>query len=106
MVSFIGPLRSNDRFGWIKTILSIFIHRNVVVLDSKALASDALTLGNRHTSRGVFSDVALVLARPFQPETILTHWMKIETAQWVIEQMIDLSSCIKLAKFRLFIYSL
>ena len=28
-----------------------------------------------------FDDVALVLARPFQSETILFRWMKIETTQ-------------------------
>ena len=59
--------------------------------------------------RGLFIDVALVLARSFQPKTIL-FWMKIETTQLLFVQSMlnrssDLSGRIKLAKFRLFIYS-
>ena len=60
--------------------------------------------------RGLFTDIALVLARPFQPETILFRWKKTETAQLLFVQsmlnwLFDLSGRIKLAKFRLFIYS-
>ena len=35
------------------------------------LANDALTPGNHQKGRALFTDVVLVLARPFQPETIL-----------------------------------
>ena len=60
--------------------------------------------------RGLFIGVALVLSRPFQPETILFRWMKIETTQLLFVQSMlnrssDLSGPIKQAKFRLFIYS-
>ena len=66
--------------------------------------------GNHQKGRGLFIDVALVLARPFQTETILFRWMKIETTQLIFLQSMlnrssDLSGRIKLAKFRLFIYS-
>ena len=59
---------------------------------------------------GLFTDVALALARPFQTETILFRWMKIETTQLLFGQSMlnrssDLRGGIKLAKFRLFIYS-
>ena len=74
MASFIGPLRSNDRFVWIKTTFSIFIHRNAIVPDRKALANDALTPDNHQKGRGLFIHVALVLGRPFRPETILFQW--------------------------------
>ena len=52
----------------------------------------------------------LVLARPFQPETILFWWMQIGTTQLLFVQSMlnrssDHSGLIKLAKFRLFIYS-
>ena len=51
-----------------------------------------------------------MLARPFQLETIQFRWMKIETMQLLFVQSTlnrssDLSGRIKLAKFRLFIYS-
>ena len=45
------------------------------------LANDALTLGNHHMGRGLFTDIVLVLARSFPPETIPFRWMKIETMQ-------------------------
>ena len=59
---------------------------------------------------GLFNDVALALARPFQTETILFRWMKIETmqllfGQWMLNRSSDLRGGIELAKFRLFIYS-
>ena len=82
LVSFIEPLRSNDRFVWIKNT-SIFVHRNAIVLDRKALANDALTPGNHQKGRGLFIDVA----RPFQPETILFRWLKIETTQLLFVQL-------------------
>ena len=75
------------------------------------LANDALTLGNHQKGQGLFTDIALVLARPFQPETILFRWMKIETTQLLFVQSMlnrssDLGDRIKPAKFRLFnIYS-
>ena len=81
MSSFIVLLRSNDRFVWIKTIFSIFIHGNAIVLDLKAMAP-----GNHQKGRGLRSDVALVLARPFQPEIIMFQWMKIETTQMLLVQ--------------------
>ena len=61
-------------------------------------------------SRGLFTDIALVMARPFQPETILFQWIKLETTQlFFVQSMLnrssDVSGRIKLAKFRLFIYS-
>ena len=110
MASFTGPLRSNDRFVWIKTTFSIFIHRNAIVVDSKALANGAHTLGNHQKGRGLFIDVALVLARPFQSKTIMFRWMEIETTQlFFVQSMLnrssDLSGRIKLVKFRLFTYS-
>ena len=49
----------------VETAFSIFIHQNASVLDRNALANDALTLGKHHTGRGVFTDIVLVLARPF-----------------------------------------
>ena len=60
--------------------------------------------------RGLFTDVALALARPFQTETILFRWTKIETTQvFSVQSMLnrssDLRSSIKLANFRLFLYS-
>ena len=108
MASFIGPLRSNDRFVWIRTTFSIFIHWNAIVLDWKALAKVALTPGNHPKGCGLFIDVALVLVRPFQPETIPFRWMKVETTQLIFVQSMlirssDLKGHIKLAKFRLFI---
>ena len=59
---------------------------------------------------GLFTDVALALARPFQTETILFQWMKIETTRLLFGQSMlnrssDLRGCIELAKFRLFTYS-
>ena len=94
--SFIGPLRSNDRFVWIKTTFSIFIHRNATVLNRKALANDPLTLGNHQKDRGLFIGVAVVLARPFQPETILFRRMKIETTQLLfVQSMLNRSSRIR-----------
>ena len=110
LASFIGPLRSNDRFAWIKITFSVFIHRNAIVLNWKALASNALIPGNHQKGPGLFIGVALVLARPFQPQTILFRWMKIETTQLLFVQSMlnrssNLSGSIKLAKFRLFIYS-
>ena len=84
-----GPLRSNDRFVWIKTNFSILINRNAIVLDGKALANDSLTLDNHQKGRGFFIHVALVLARPFQPETILFRWMKIETTQLLFVQPLN-----------------
>ena len=55
-------------------------------------------------------DVALVLARPFQPKAILFQWMKIERTQLhfvqsMLKRSSDLSGRKQLAKFRLFIYS-
>ena len=93
-----------------KNHFSIFIHQNMIVLDWKALAKNALTLGNHQRGRGLFIGLAPVLARPFQPETIIFRWMKIETTQLLfvqsmLNQSSDLSDRIKLAKFRLFIYS-
>ena len=71
--------------------------------------------GNHQKDRGWSIDVSLVLARPFKPKTILFRWMKIEAKQLEAMQLLfvqsmlnrssDLSSRIKLAKFRLFIYS-
>ena len=67
--------------------------------------------GHYHQNgRGLFIDIALVLARLFQPETILFQWMKIETTQLLFVQSMlnrsfDLSGGIKLAKIRLFYYS-
>ena len=82
----------------------------MIVLDLNALANDVLTPGNHQRDRGLFIDVALVLAKSFQPETILFRWMKIETTQLlfvqsVVNQSSNLSDCIKLAKFSLLIYS-
>ena len=59
---------------------------------------------------GLFTDVALALARPFQTETILFQWMKIETTRLLFGQSMlnrssDLRCCIELARFRLFVYS-
>ena len=59
---------------------------------------------------GMFTDVALALARPFQTETILFQWMKIKTTRLLFGQSMlnrssDLRGCTELAKFRLFIYS-
>ena len=110
LASFIEPQRSNDRFAWIKTTFSAFIHRNTIVLNSKALTNDALTPDNHQTGRGLFIGVPLVLARPFQSETILFRWMKIETTQLLFVQSMlnrssDLTGRIKLAKFRLLICS-
>ena len=66
--------------------------------------------GQHQNGQGFFVDVALLLARPFQPETILFRWMKIEIPQLLFVQSMlnrssDLSGRVKLAKFRLFIYS-
>ena len=44
MASIIGPLRSNDRFTWMKNTFSIFIHRNAIVLNGKALARHWATI--------------------------------------------------------------
>ena len=94
----------------IKPTFSIFIHRNPTFLDLKALINEALTPGNHQKGRGLSVDVVLVLARSFQPETILFRWMKIETTQLLFVQSMlnrssDLSGRMKLAKFKLFIYS-
>ena len=110
MARFIGLLRSTDQFTWIKITFSIFINWNAIVRNWKALANDALTPGNYQKGWSLCIDVALVLVRPFQPKTILFRWMTIETPQLLFVQSMlnwssDLSSHIKLAKFRLFIYS-
>ena len=72
--------------------------------------NDALTPGNHQKGQGLFIDIALVLARPFQSETILFRWMKMETMQLLFVQSLlnrssDLSDPIKLTKIRLFIHS-
>ena len=101
---------SNDWFTWITTTFSSFIHRNMIILNGKELANDALTLDNLKKGQGWFIGIVLVLARPFQPKTILFRWMKIETMQLlfvqpILNQSSDLSGCIKLAKSRLLTYS-
>ena len=59
---------------------------------------------------GLFTDVALALARPFQTKTILFQWLKIETTQLLFGQSMmlnrssDLRGSIELAKFRQLIY--
>ena len=102
MASFIGPLRSNDGFVWIKTTFAIFIHRTRLFRIEKLLQPSK---GPRFVT-----DVALVLAKPFQPETILFRSMKVETTQLLFVQSVlnrssDLRDSLKLARFRLFIYS-
>ena len=82
----------------------------MIVLDQKALANDAMTPDNHQKGQGLFIHVALMLARPFQSETILFRSMKIETMQLLFVQSIlnrssNLSGRIKLAKIRLLIYS-
>ena len=60
MASCIGSLRSNDPFVWIKTTLSIFIHRNAIVLDRKALAKDA-DIGQPVCLMTLFNEVCLMM---------------------------------------------
>ena len=115
MASCIGSLRSNDRFVWIKNHFFYFHPSKHDCSGLKGACQRRTDTGQLVCLMALFNDVflmfvVLVLARPFQLETILFRWMKIETMQLLFIQSTlnrssDLSSRIKLAKFRLFIYS-
>ena len=104
MASFIGQLRS------IHLDKNHFFYFCPSKRDCSKLKGVWQRRGNHPKGQGFFIGVAMVSARPFQPETILFRWMKIETTQLLFVQSMlnrssDLSGRIKLAKFRLFIYS-
>ena len=84
------------------------IRQNVIVLDWKALANGMLTPDNHQLGLGLFTDVALVLGKALstQNNPVLKDENRNNAAafvQLVLNQSSDLSSHIKLAKFRLFI---
>ena len=107
LASSIGLLRSNDRFVWVKTN---FNPSKRDCSELKGACQQRADTEQQVCLMMLFDDVALVLARPCRPETILFRWMKIETTQLLFVQSMlnrssDLSGHVKLAKFRLFIYS-